>query len=196
MNSSDSIDAAKQALRKRMDVQRRGLSMKDRAAGASAVADTGLEFIDLAPGAVVSGYVAIRDELDPEQLLRSLSAKGHPIALPVILGRGRPLEFCQWEAGGELVPGEFSVPIPGANAPILVPDVLLTPLLAFDSQGYRLGYGAGYYDRTLAKLRRGRAVTAIGMAFDIQEVENLPHDGYDEPLDWVLTPSGPRKMER
>ena len=193
---SPSIDAAKHALRNSMSRRRRDLSKQERLAGASAIAESDLGFADVTPDAVISGYAAIRDELDPEQLLVSLSVNGNSIALPATLGRGHPLEFRQWDPGSKLEPGDFSVPVPDENSPVLVPDVLLVPLLAFDLRGYRLGYGAGYYDRTLAELRRERGVAAIGLAFDIQQVENVPHDRYDERLDWVLTPSGARKIER
>lgn len=196
MTSQHTIDAAKHALREEMRVRRGSLSAAVRAQGAGEIAGNGLDFIGLSPGAVVAGYAAIRDELDPAQLIASLEASGQLIALPVTVARGKPLAFRRWTPDTELQPGDFSVPVPGTDAPALTPDVLLVPLLAFDLEGYRLGYGAGYYDRTLGELRSRRETLAIGLAFDVQRVETVPHDGYDERLDWVLTPSGPMKIER
>ncbi len=196
MTSEHSIDAAKRSLREDMRARRGALSVPERAEAAAAVSRHGLDFTRPAPGAVVAAYAAIRDELDPAALLTRLAGAGHPIALPVIAARGKPLLFRRWSPGDALLPGEFSVPVPGADAPAVVPDILLVPLLAYDARGYRLGYGAGYYDRTLSDLRDNRQVVAVGLAFDMQQVENVPHEGYDERLDWVLTPSGPSEFER
>lgn len=196
MTSEHSIDAAKRSLREDMRARRRGLTALARSEGAAAIAEQALDFSRPAPGAVVAGYAAIRDELDPAALLVRLADAGHPIALPVIAARGEPLRFHRWTPGAPLQPGEYAVPVPGADAPAVVPDILLVPLLAYDARGYRLGYGAGYYDRTIAELRSERGVLAVGLAFDIQQVENVPHDGYDERLDWVLTPAGPSEIER
>ncbi len=196
MTSSSSIDEAKRLLRIEMLERRRALNPDERADGAAAIAASGLGFVEPAAGAVISGYSAIRDELDPALLLAGLASAGHPLALPVTVARGKALLFRCWEAGASLERGDFSVPVPGENASVVVPGILLVPLLAFDLQGYRLGYGAGYYDRTLAQLRSDGVITAIGLAFDVQQVENVPRDGYDEPLDWVLTPSGPKKIGR
>ncbi|MDA7947224.1 MAG: 5-formyltetrahydrofolate cyclo-ligase [Hyphomicrobiaceae bacterium] len=196
MAQEHSIDVAKRALREQMYLRRGNLSTRERTEGSAKLAQSGLAFIDLPPGVIIAGYSAIRDELDPARLLASLAGAGHPIALPVTVARGEPLQFRRWTPGAELRPGDFSVPVPGPDAKILVPDILLVPMLAFDRQGYRLGYGAGYYDRTLAALRDQREITAIGLAFDIQQVELVPHDRYDERLDWVLTPSGLLKIER
>ena len=196
MTPQHTIDAAKDVLRERMSARRGGLSAEERAEGAAELARKGLDFIGPAPGAVISGYAAIRDELDPARLIALLASQGHPVALPVTVTRGEPLEFRRWKSGIELQRGDFSVPVPGKDAPVLTPDILLVPLLAFDLEGYRLGYGAGYYDRTLAGLRSQGEIIAVGLAFDAQRVESVPHDGYDERLDWVLTPSGPTRIER
>jgi 5-formyltetrahydrofolate cyclo-ligase len=179
-----------------MTGRRGALSLAVREAGADKIAQTGIGFAAPSSGAVISGYAAIRDELDPLPLLKGLAANGHPVALPVIDRKGAPLNFRQWQPGDTLQPGAFSVPVPEEVATVLVPDILLVPLLAFDSNGFRLGYGAGFYDRTLAGLRERGSVTAIGIAFDEQRLEAVPHDKYDEALDWVLTPSSPIEIER
>ena len=191
-----SLDADKQALRARMKRVRAELDDETRDSSARALADAALEFIAPSPGAVISGFAAIDDELNLWPLLETLAASGHPIVLPVTIRKGEPLIFRAWEPGVALEPGAFSVPVPGADAPERTPEILLVPLLAFDSEGFRLGYGAGFYDRTLSKLRARGRVTAIGIAFEVQQVEAVPHDVYDEALDWVLTPSGPIEIER
>ena len=167
-----------------------------REAFSLSLADAGLSFISPPPGAVISGYAAIRDELDPLALLSVLAAQGHPIALPVTVAKAQTLVFRAWQPGAPLEEGSFNVPEPGTDARQLTPEIVLVPLLAFDARGYRLGYGAGYYDRTLASLRREKSTIAIGLAFDAQAVDEVPHDQHDQRLDWVLTPSGPIEIER
>jgi 5-formyltetrahydrofolate cyclo-ligase len=196
MTKQNPIDAAKQALREEMTQRRGALSIEEREAGAEALAQTGIAFASPSAGVVVSGYAAIRDELSPLPLLQMLAANGHPIALPVVERKGAPLIFRQWVPDTPLKEGSFSVPVPGEDAPVLTPGILLVPLLAFDLNGFRLGYGAGFYDRTLSGLRARGRVTAIGIAFDEQRLEAVPRDAYDEALDWVLTPSGAIKTER
>lgn len=196
MTTKISIDAAKRAMRTDMDQVRNALSAPEREAGADALRGTGLAFAAPSSRAVISGYAAIGTELNLWPLLETLAASGHPIALPVTVGKGAPLIFRAWNPETPLKTGAFSVPVPDENAPELEPEILLVPLLAFDRQGFRLGYGAGFYDRTLSKLRARGSVTAIGIAFDEQRVEAVPHDAYDEALDWMLTPSGPIEIER
>ncbi len=196
MTTQKTIDAAKQALREDMARRRSDLSIDEREAGAVALAQAGIAFASPSSRAVVSGYAAIRDELNPLPLLKMLAANGHPIALPVIERKGAPLIFRAWELDTPLKPGAFSVPVPGEDAARLIPEIVLVPLLAFDARGTRLGYGAGFYDRTLCALRARGRVTAIGIAFNEQQVEAVPGDAYDEALDWVLTPSGPIPIER
>ncbi len=191
-----SLDTAKQALREKMILRRAQLGPEARAAGARALADSGLNFLSTPPGAKISGYAAIGDELDPSALLQALAALGNPIALPVTIEKDKPLIFRSWQPGAPLHEGSFNVPEPGGEAPELIPDIVLAPMLAFDARGYRLGYGAGYYDRTLAALRDKKTIIAIGLAFDASQVDEVPHDEHDQRLDWVLTPSGPIKIER
>ena len=146
--------------------------------------------------ATVSAYVAIGDEADPAPLLRALRVRGHTIALPRVTGRGKSLDFHRYDAGQSLVPGGFGLSEPARDWPHIEPNVLIVPLLAFDARGYRIGYGAGFYDRTLAKLRAARDVLAVGFAFADQEFETVPHDHNDQKLDGIVTEIGARKFQR
>lgn len=185
---------AKRRMRIEASAHRDGLDPDLRRAAPQALAAGGLGFAHVPAGAVVSGFCAIGSELDPLPLLSALSAAGHPVALPVITPKGQPLVFRRWSPADPLRSGLWGIREPFAEAPAVEPDVLLVPLLAFDARGYRLGYGAGYYDRTLAALRAKRPTLAIGIAFDQQGVGEVPIDDYDQPLDWVLTPSGARRF--
>ena len=159
------------------------------------LADKFLSEIPVPRGATVSAYVAIGDEADPAPLLRELRARGHIIALPRVTGRGKPLDFHRHDVGKALVPGGFGLLEPARDWPQAEPDVLIVPLLAFDALGYRIGYGAGFYDRALAKFRAARDVLAVGFAFAGQEFETVPHDENDQRLDWVVTENGARKFQ-
>lgn len=147
--------------------------------------------IQLPAGAVVSGFWPMGDEIDVKPLLAELHAAGHPIGLPVVVGKAQPLVFRAWHPGLALVDGGFKTEVPPPSSPELVPQVLIVPLLAFDAEGYRLGYGGGFYDRTLEKLRAsGARPLAVGVAFSAQHVARVPRDEYDQPLDWIVTEKG------
>lgn len=160
-------------------------------AAAQRLAAIGLDFSGLASHAVVSGFSAIGDEIDPRPLLTTVIAGGYRVCLPVMQGKGLPLLFRAWTPGDPTTPGVWGIDEPLTTASRLEPDVLLVPLLAFDATGFRLGYGGGFYDRTIADLRAKKPVIAIGLAFDEQRIDSVPHAAYDQRLDWVLTPSGP-----
>jgi 5-formyltetrahydrofolate cyclo-ligase len=136
---------------------------------------------------VVSAYMPIRDEIDPRPLMERLFERGVTVAVPTLAGPGLPLGFRRWEPFMTLIPGQLDIPEPSHDAPLVEPDLLLVPLLAFDRTGHRLGYGRGYYDRTLADSRKTRRVTAVGLAFAAQEVLSVPTGDNDQRLDWVLT---------
>jgi 5-formyltetrahydrofolate cyclo-ligase len=160
----------------------------DPAAAARAVADRLLAGLSMPEGALVSGYWPLGSELDPRPCLRRLAARGHRLALPRMQGPGQPLAFHLWREDDPLTAGGFGVMQPDPAAPRVAPDVLLVPLLAFDRRGHRLGYGRGYYDRSLRGLRQaGGARLAIGLAFALQEVDEVPVAPFDEPLDAVIT---------
>lgn len=142
--------------------------------------------INLGPG-TVSGYSAFGDEIDPGGLGR--------VSLYPLVNRGAALSFHRCTAA-DLVPGTFGVREPVRGTPVGIPDIVLVPLLAVDAGGNRIGYGAGHYDRALAQLRATRRVVAVGVAWDMQLVDALPADPWDEPLDALATPSGWRDFAR
>ncbi len=158
------------------------------------MAESFLKSIALAKGAVVSAYAAIGHEADPSPLTEALRKRGYAIALPLVIGRGQPLAFHLYEEGAKLVPGVFGLFEPAPDWPAVTPDVLIVPLLAFDGKGNRLGYGAGFYDRTLAALRARHKVLAVGYAFAGQEVAEVPHREGDERLDWIVTELGAKRF--
>jgi 5-formyltetrahydrofolate cyclo-ligase len=136
---------------------------------------------------VVSAYMPIRDEVDPRPLMERLFEQGATVAVPTLAGAAAPLAFRRWEPFMALIPGELEIPEPSHDAPLVEPDLVLVPLLAFDRGGHRLGYGRGYYDRTLAAARARRHVTAVGLAFTAQEMVSVPAGDDDQRLDWILT---------
>jgi len=139
-------------------------------------------------GTPISGFWPMGDEIDIVPLLSQLHVSGHPIGLPVVVGKAQPLIFRSWHPGLALVAGGFKTEVPPPSSPELAPEILIVPLLAFDAEGYRLGYGGGFYDRTLEKLRNaGRRPLAVGVAFSAQHVARVPRDHYDQPLDWIVT---------
>lgn len=143
-----------------------------------------------APG-IASGYLPVRNELDPVPTMAALAALGWRLALPVVVGPGLPLVFRSWAPGEPTVPAPFGLEIP-VNETEVAPDLLLVPMLAFDGRGHRLGYGGGFYDRTIAALRaRNPAVLAVGVAFAAQRVPLLPDHENDMRLDAILTEHGP-----
>ncbi|MFA5901576.1 MAG: 5-formyltetrahydrofolate cyclo-ligase [Hyphomicrobium sp.] len=157
------------------------------------LAEHGLAFLSPRPGSIISGFSAIRDEIDPGALLKRLRAEGHRLSLPVMQGKERPLLFRAWSPGDEMGKVQWGIAEPLPDKPALDPDIVLVPLLAFDAAGYRLGYGGGFYDRSLERLRAIKPVIAVGIAYDELKVDAVPHQSYDERLDWVLTPSGPQR---
>ena len=183
---SADVDAAKASLR-RDATERRRKAVRDNPDAGAAVRDVFLGAVDLPAGVTVSAYWPLDEEFDPRPLFTALHRRGHPIGLPVILGKGQPLLFRRWEPTMELVRGAFRVMTPPPTAPEIVPQVLLVPLLAYDRAGYRLGYGGGFYDRTIAKLRNAGEAVAVGVTFAMLEVPSVPRDETDQPLDWIVT---------
>jgi 5-formyltetrahydrofolate cyclo-ligase len=179
----------KAALRRVALARREALPPDQRQAAGLAVAERGLP-IEVAPGTVVSGFSPMKSEISPLPLLRRLAEAGASLALPVVAGRGQPLVMRAWSFGAPLVSGVWGIREPPADAPELYPDILIVPLLAFDRRGYRLGYGGGYYDRTIARLRTMKPVTAVGIAFAEQQIDEVPTSPRDERLDLVLTEGG------
>lgn len=136
---------------------------------------------------VIGGYWPIVTEIDDRPLLARLHERGVICALPVVNTRDGSLVFRRWAPLDPLEPGEHGTSHPPSSSPEVSPTVVLAPLLAVDRQGFRLGQGGGYYDRTLSAMRRQGQVTAVGVGFSVQRVEKLPRNELDQPVDWVLT---------
>jgi len=180
----------KAQLRETALARRAGLTPDARAEASRAAATNAAALPAIAGAAVLAAFWPIRDEIDPRPLLNHLAARGVVLALPVVTRRGTPLLFRRWAPGGPLVSRPFGLSEPPDDAPIVTPDVLLVPLAAFDRSGGRIGYGAGHYDATLRALRAARPVHAVGYAFAVQEVDRVPAEAHDEPLDAVVTDKG------
>jgi 5-formyltetrahydrofolate cyclo-ligase len=184
--SASPTDRSQNDLRAATLARRDALSGRQRMAAAQAIALRGLP-IEIMPGAVVAGYSPIRSEIDPAPLMQELAARGMRLALPVITARDSPLGFRLWAANDKLLRGPLGILEPSPDAAEIVPDIVLVPLAAFDRLGHRIGYGAGHYDRTLARLRDSKKIIAIGLAFAVQEIETIPALPHDVALDYVLT---------
>jgi 5-formyltetrahydrofolate cyclo-ligase len=138
-------------------------------------------------GVALSGYMPIRTEINPLPAMEEAAAHG-PVGVPVITGEGQPLLFSRWEPGCAMTDGPFGAQVPAAED-YFEPEIVIVPLVAFDRAGGRLGYGGGFYDRTLEKLRAKRPTLAIGFAFAAQETESVPLEATDQPLDLLITES-------
>ena len=154
---------------------------------AAKVAARALEEGSVPTGVPVSAYWPKGDELDPRPLMAALDALDHEIGLPVVVQPGAPLMFRRWRPGDGLEPAGYGLREPAASQAQVIPQVLFVPLLAFDREGYRLGYGGGFYDRSLADLRSGGRVLAIGLAYAGQEMARVPHGPEDQRLDRIVT---------
>lgn len=193
------VDEDKAALRLRAKVQR-----KDAVAAAGdGVADKLAAFLlehaddmGLSEGNVVAGYWALADEVDVIPAMTHVMEEcGVRCALPVVAQNNEPLIFRAWQPGDELDSGGFGTHHPKADTEELTPDVLLVPLLAFDMTGYRMGWGGGFYDRTLEKLRRAsNSICAVGVAYAGQEFDKVVRDRYDQPMDWIVTEKWAREI--
>lgn len=166
--------------------RRDALPAAERVAAAQAIAERAFP-VAVRRGAVVSGYSPMKSEVNPVPLMRKLADAGAQLALPVVAGRGRPLTMRAWSFGEELASGVWGIREPKADAPEVFPDILLVPLAAFDRVGHRIGYGAGYYDMTITRLRGMKPVVAVGIAFAAQEINRVPATEFDARLDLVLT---------
>jgi 5-formyltetrahydrofolate cyclo-ligase len=185
-SSSTPIEDLKSALRGEAVARRDAMPAKERHAAADVIAARPFP-LPIAPGAIVSGFMPLKSEINPLPLMRKLAEQGAGLALPVVADRGKPLVMRAWAWGESLGSGVWGIREPKPEAAEVEPDILLVPLLAFDRLGHRIGYGAGYYDRTIAHLRSRKLVTAVGLAFAAQEVPTVPVTPRDAPLDLVLT---------
>jgi 5-formyltetrahydrofolate cyclo-ligase len=160
------------------------------AAGQGQAAEILADFLADQRGRVLAGYMPMRTEIDP---LPAMAAHQGTVCVPVIMGAGQPLRFREWSPGCTMVPGEFGAAIPAEGAWV-VPQVLIVPLVGFDARGYRLGYGGGFYDRTLEGLRARGPVLAVGFAFAVQEMDEVPIEATDQKLDVIVTEQGVRAV--
>ena len=179
-------EESKAELRREALTHRDALPASDRATAAETVARRPFP-VPMKQGAFVSGYSPMKSEFNPVPLMRKLADAGATLALPVVVGRGRPLVMRTWAFGDEMATGVWGIREPKSGAPEVFPDIMLVPLVAFDRHGHRIGYGAGYYDMTIARIRGMKPVVAIGVAFAAQEIERVPATAFDARLDLVLT---------
>jgi 5-formyltetrahydrofolate cyclo-ligase len=186
MEKSDATLQMKAELRRAGQARRDALPAEMRKAVAEAIAARPFP-LAIAPGMIVSGFMPLKSEINPLPLMRKLADVGARLALPVVAGRGMPLIMRAWSWGEPLVPGVWGIREPGPAAATVEPDIVLVPLLAFDRSGHRIGYGAGYYDLTIAQLRANKPIVAVGIAFAAQEIETVPRTAFDAQLDLVLT---------
>ena len=180
------VDQQKAALRISAQARRDAIPAAERQSAASAIATRPFP-LPIAAGAVVSGFVPLKSEINPLPLMLRLAEAGAQLALPVVAGRGRPLIMRSYAFGQELNAGVWGIREPKDDAPEVAPDILIVPLAAFDRRGNRIGYGAGYYDMTINRLRSMKPVTAIGIAYAAQEAPEVPVTPRDARLDLVLT---------
>ncbi len=139
------------------------------------------------PPKCVAAYWPTSHELDVRPLMASLVERHYTVLLPVVTVGAAPLCFRRWQPGMKLVEGAHGIPVPPPESGEARPDVVLLPLVGFDRHGYRLGQGGGHYDRTLAALRQQGPVAAIGIAYAGQEIDRVPVEPHDQPLDWIVT---------
>ena len=156
------------------------------AAGQGQAAEILADYLGAYRGCVLSGYMPMRTEIDP---LPAMAAHQGLVGVPVIIGKSMPLRFREWSPGARMVEGAFKALIP-EDGVWVEPVVLIVPLLAFDARGYRLGYGGGFYDRTLEGLRARGPILAVGFAYAAQEVAEVPTDATDQRLDAMVTEKG------
>jgi 5-formyltetrahydrofolate cyclo-ligase len=191
--AEQTVEEIKVALRKEAHALRAALSQEAREDAAKAVAGFFFDQVSFSPDDVIAGYWRIRDELDCQPILVRLMDAGQKVVLPVVDGPDLPLDLRVWEADAPLYEAGFGTLAPSDLAPRAEPDIVLMPLLGFDSAGTRLGYGGGYYDRTLASMIKKPLL--IGLAYSAQELAHIPREDHDVPLDAVVTELGVRFFE-
>jgi 5-formyltetrahydrofolate cyclo-ligase len=179
-------DNPKGILRREALARRDALPSGERATAAIAIVARPFP-VDVPPGTIVSGFIPMRSEINPIPLMQMLTSRGVKLALPVVVGGGQPLTMRAWNFDEPLQSGVWGIKEPKPGAPEVDPDILIVPLAAFDRSGHRIGYGAGYYDKTINRLRALKPITAIGIAFATQEIPAVPATPRDARLDLVLT---------
>lgn len=187
-HSTSSTSAAKAGLREQALARRDALAPEIRRAGSLAIAEHVLAVGGLSAAGLVGAFWPIRSEADPRPLIERLFARGQRVALPKVTPDG--LVFREWRAGEALVAGRFGLSEPHDDLPALDPTALIVPLAAFDRRGQRIGYGRGYYDQAISRLSRNGPVLTIGIAFSVQEIDRVPAEPHDRPLDHLVTEAG------
>lgn len=191
----NNISNAKGTLREATLALRDAMPAAERQQAAATIAARGLPTA-IKPGSIVAGFMPMKSEINPLPLLRRLADAGAQLALPCIAGRGKPLIMRAWNFGDDFKAGQWGIREPLPEAPQVAPDILIVPLACFDRAGHRIGYGAGYYDMTIHALRANKTITAIGVAFALQEIPTVPASEHDERLDFVLTERDVLKFSR
>jgi 5-formyltetrahydrofolate cyclo-ligase len=186
MPGPTAIDDLKATLRREALARREALPADVRAAVAQTIAARPFP-LAVPPGAIVSGFMPMKSEINPLPLMRALADTGAALALPAVAGKGNPLVMRAYVFGEPLASGVWGIREPRPDARQVDPDILLVPLLAFDRRGHRIGYGAGYYDMTITALRARKTIVAAGIAFAAQEIAEVPTSPRDARLDLVLT---------
>lgn len=155
-------------------------------------ADNFLQYFSFGKNKIIAGYYPIDNELDCLVLLKKLHQYGHSICLPIVKAQNKPMIFKQWQRGEKLIDGAYNIKIPSKNAPIIKPDIIIMPLVAYDKNGNRLGYGKGYYDRTIVKMDKRPIL--IGYGYKMQQVEHIEHQSHDVPLDYIVNEKQVRRF--
>jgi len=177
----------KRILRGAMLAWRGGLAEEERRAAAQGLVEMWRLERPVQTPTVVSGFWPMAEELDIRPLMIELHNQGCQLCLPVVVAKRQPLVFRAWRPGDPLEAGVFGTLHPSPKREVIEPDALIVPMLAVDEEGWRLGYGGGFYDRTLAGLRARKNITAVGVGFNAQLVPEVPHGPDDQRLDWLLT---------
>ncbi|MCF6306148.1 MAG: 5-formyltetrahydrofolate cyclo-ligase [Rhodobacteraceae bacterium] len=180
--------AEQKQLARKAGFARRKLAHQANGAGIAAAAHL-MQWGKSRPFSIVAGYMPIRTEIDVLHAMRILHLRGVSLCVPVIIGPGQPLKFRQWTPDCPMETGPFGASVP-VSGDWLLPDLVLCPLVAFDDHGHRLGYGGGFYDRSLAEIRGQKPVTALGYAYAAQHTASLPNEPTDQPLDGMVTENG------
>jgi 5-formyltetrahydrofolate cyclo-ligase len=195
MDSKSPLSASKVNLRREAEAVRREARERLGETAGQSIASVFLAGVPWSVGQTIAGYWPINDEADVRPLLETLAEHGCPVALPVVVAKDEALAFRLWWPEMRLDVGPLGTLHPTPDSPLVTPDLLLVPLLAFDQHGGRLGYGGGYYDRTLYALRADRPTRAVGIAYAAQEVPKLPHQPHDQRLDWIVTETAAREAQ-
>ncbi len=185
------VDDDKQRLRRHIRAERKAAFRESGDDAAEALARHILALAELSTPRTIAGYWAVGSEISVAPLMAALCGRGWTVVLPVVVAHGAPLLFRRWRPGDELAEGPLKTLQPHPSCGERTPDVVLTPLLAFDGEGYRLGQGGGFYDRTLEGLKaRNAGVLSIGVGFSVQRVDRVPRDSHDQRLDLIVTDRG------